>query len=412
MRIVVQRVHHASCEVDGKVLQTIKQGYLLFVGFTDTDTLEEVKYLAKKVAHLRIFEDQDGKLNKSILEVGGEILSISQFTLYGDARKGNRPSFTKAMEPKKANQLYETFNQILKETHHIMTKPGQFQAHMNIALTNDGPVTILLEREQMIRKLTEQDRFSVLEYLYKEEDYNIFIIGDIEQFGFDEPFQHIYGEMEGASYLSVLLIYRENIVYYSDQTMFNTDYLSIINQYQYDYVNGKTELIHLLFPHLSGFLQQDMYFLHANTLKPLVDGSQYRIKEITTEEECGLLYDLLCEIDEFSISNQNRSSYIDNRMTSLNMGYTFYIEENGNMVSTVTTTAETSKNAMVVAVATHPKARNKGYATALMQHLMQFYFEEKHKSLCLFYDNPNAGAIYKRLGFKDLGHWSMCKRER
>ena len=146
MKVVVQRVTEASCSVDGNIISEIKDGYLLFVGLTHTDTLDTIKYVAKKVANLRVFEDEEGKLNKSILDTQFEILSISQFTLYGSTKKGNRPSFTEAMRPEAANQLYEAFNHELRTTYNIPTKGGAFGEYMDIALHNDGPVTILIER--------------------------------------------------------------------------------------------------------------------------------------------------------------------------------------------------------------------------------------------------------------------------
>lgn len=145
MKIVVQRVKEASCIVNSELISNIQNGYLLLVGFTHGDTVDDVNYLAKKVANLRIFEDEDGKLNESILDKGYEILSISQFTLYGSAKKGNRPSFTDALEPKMANQLYENLTQVLINEYNITTLQGAFGEHMSISLINDGPVTIILE---------------------------------------------------------------------------------------------------------------------------------------------------------------------------------------------------------------------------------------------------------------------------
>ena len=146
MRVLVQRVKTASCRVDYEIISEINRGFLLFTGFTHTDTIEEVKYLAKKIANLRIFEDDQGKLNRSITDKNLEILNISQFTLYGDASKGNRPSFTKAMRPEQAEKLYLELTNILSNEYNIPTKNGVFGAYMDIKLVNDGPVTILLER--------------------------------------------------------------------------------------------------------------------------------------------------------------------------------------------------------------------------------------------------------------------------
>lgn len=145
MRVVVQRVKSASCRVNFDITSKINNGFLLYTGFTHTDTLEDVEYLARKIANLRIFEDENGKMNTSIQTKGYEILNISQFTLYGDARKGNRPSFTQAMEPVQAEKLYLQLTTILNNQYNIKTYNGVFGAMMDIELINDGPVTILLE---------------------------------------------------------------------------------------------------------------------------------------------------------------------------------------------------------------------------------------------------------------------------
>lgn len=145
MKVLVQRVKNASCTVDKKTISSIKNGFLLFVGFTHTDTSKEVEYIAKKIANLRIFEDEDGKLNKSILDKNYEILSISQFTLYASTKKGNRPSFTESMNPIEAEKLYHELTDILQNEYNIPTQEGSFGAYMDIELTNSGPVTIMLE---------------------------------------------------------------------------------------------------------------------------------------------------------------------------------------------------------------------------------------------------------------------------
>ncbi|MGE7673918.1 D-aminoacyl-tRNA deacylase [Lysinibacillus sp. NPDC094403] len=144
MKVVLQRSKAASVTVDGKVTGAIDSGYVLLVGITHEDTQEDVEYLAKKVANLRLWEDADGKMNHSILEHGGAILSVSQFTLYGDAKKGNRPSFTSAARPEVAEPLWEAFNNALR-AHGLHVETGIFGAMMDVALINDGPITILLE---------------------------------------------------------------------------------------------------------------------------------------------------------------------------------------------------------------------------------------------------------------------------
>lgn len=145
MKTVIQRVKNASCTVDNEVISKINHGLLLLVGFTHEDTIDDVLYSAKKIANMRIFEDENEKMNKSILDVKGEILNISQFTIYAETKKGNRPSFTKAMKPSLANKLYEALTEELNNTYNINTYGGRFGAMMDIDLCNDGPVTIILE---------------------------------------------------------------------------------------------------------------------------------------------------------------------------------------------------------------------------------------------------------------------------
>lgn len=143
MKVVVQRSKKSSVSVDGKMVSSIDKGLVLLVGFTEGDTEEKLVNMARKVTNLRIFDDEAGIMNKSILDVGGSILSISQFTLYGDATKGNRPSYIKAMKGDEAIVLYEKFNAELNK--YVETLPGVFGADMEVSITNSGPVTIILE---------------------------------------------------------------------------------------------------------------------------------------------------------------------------------------------------------------------------------------------------------------------------
>ena len=144
MRILVQRSKKASVTVDGNIIGKINNGLTLLVGFTDGDNSEKIAYMVKKVLNLRIFDDESGVMNKSILDVGGSILSVSQFTLYGDASKGNRPSYIKALGGEQAKVLYDEFNEKLREF--IEVEIGKFGADMLVEIQNDGPVTIFLER--------------------------------------------------------------------------------------------------------------------------------------------------------------------------------------------------------------------------------------------------------------------------
>jgi len=146
MKIVVQRCMKSSVEVDNKIVGSIDKGLMLLVGFTYGDNEEVLDYMVDKVINLRIFDDENGVMNKSLIDIDGSILSISQFTLYGDASKGRRPSYIKAMKGEEAVSLYEIFNRKLRNKN-ICVETGIFGADMKVSLINDGPVTILLEKE-------------------------------------------------------------------------------------------------------------------------------------------------------------------------------------------------------------------------------------------------------------------------
>ena len=145
MRLVVQRVKKAKVEVEGKTVGSINQGFLVLLGVTHTDTKAEADYLVKKLCNLRVFEDENWKMNLGLKDVGGELLIVSQFTLYADCSQGNRPSFINAAKPDVANELYEYFCEKCKEQN-IKVEKGIFGADMKVSLLNDGPVTIILEK--------------------------------------------------------------------------------------------------------------------------------------------------------------------------------------------------------------------------------------------------------------------------
>lgn len=144
MRVVVQRSKQASVTVNGEITGEITSGLVLLVGVTHGDTKEDAAYLADKIVNLRIFEDEAEKMNFSLLDVGGQVLSISQFTLYGDCKKGRRPNFMDAAKPDYAEQIYESFNSLLREKG-VRVETGVFGAMMDVSLINDGPVTLIVE---------------------------------------------------------------------------------------------------------------------------------------------------------------------------------------------------------------------------------------------------------------------------
>ena len=150
MRVVVQRCSRAEVRIDGEIVGQIGKGFVLLVGITDTDSQEQADVLAKKIAQLRVFEDTEGKMNLALNEVGGAVLSISQFTLYAVCRKGNRPSFIRAARPETAAPLYNYFNDTLRTRYNLRVETGRFGADMKVDFINDGPVTILLDTDELI----------------------------------------------------------------------------------------------------------------------------------------------------------------------------------------------------------------------------------------------------------------------
>lgn len=149
MRVVIQRCSRAEVRIDGKTVGQIGKGFLLLVGVTDGDTEVQADLLAKKVAQMRVFEDAEGKMNLGLKDVDGAILSISQFTLYADCKKGNRPSFIRAARPEIAEPLYDYFNEKLRTEYGLHVETGRFGADMKVDFINDGPVTILLNTEEL-----------------------------------------------------------------------------------------------------------------------------------------------------------------------------------------------------------------------------------------------------------------------
>ena len=149
MRVVLQRVSKASVEVNGQTVGAIDRGFLLLLGITERDGEAEAQYLARKISGLRVFEDQEGKMNRSLADVAGSVLVVSQFTLYGDVRKGRRPSFTRAARPEQAEPLYRRFCAFLG-AEGVRTEMGVFQAEMAVTLVNDGPVTLWLDTDELM----------------------------------------------------------------------------------------------------------------------------------------------------------------------------------------------------------------------------------------------------------------------
>ncbi|ABR31164.1 D-tyrosyl-tRNA(Tyr) deacylase [Thermosipho melanesiensis] len=149
MRAVVQRVNSANVDVNGKIIGKIKKGLLVLLGVGKNDTESDAEYLVNKILNLRIFDDNKGKMNLSLLDIKGDILIVSQFTLYGDCRRGRRPSYSDSASPEKAKKLYEYFVEKIRKEYNIKVETGEFGAYMKVNLENDGPVTLLLDSKKV-----------------------------------------------------------------------------------------------------------------------------------------------------------------------------------------------------------------------------------------------------------------------
>lgn len=262
----------------------------------------------------------------------------------------------------------------------------------------------------MIKKLREEDRNQVLTYLYQEPAINIFIIGDIENFGFDVDFQDVWADYENNQIQNVLLRYKENVIYYAHKDYFNKDFLPIIKEINPQFISAKYSLMELIKPHFTSYKEKPMYFCQADKASSSINDD--RIIDLQTPEQARKVFQLLHNIEEFdSMKNQSEEEFVVSKLQSIKHSKCYFIEEDDKCVSTVATVADTTVSAMVVAVATDPNYRKKGYASLLMNKLLDEYINNRNKSLCLFYDNPEAGKIYHRLGFKDIDKWVMLVRK-
>nr|WP_263326215.1 GNAT family N-acetyltransferase [Neobacillus sp. Marseille-Q6967] len=258
----------------------------------------------------------------------------------------------------------------------------------------------------MIRKLTQNDHDKVLAFLSDEPSINLFIIGDLEVFGYDSPFQEIWGDFSQKDELeAVLLRFHQSFIPYTKGEYDVSGFVSIMNDYQQPiYLSGKADLVEKFEPYESLKLgkKQVTYFAECLTSEHL--GTIHLPIKMAELEDVDRILELRSTIEEFQIRSDARDILIQAMETKT--GRTYYTEENGVMTACVSTTAENSLSAMIVGVCTRKEHRRQGLATSIMQKLFHDVLSEG-KTLCLFYDNPEAGRIYKRLGFKDIGRWTM-----
>lgn len=259
----------------------------------------------------------------------------------------------------------------------------------------------------MMRKLTSQYHDQVMKFLSKEPSKNLFIIGDIEAFGYESEFQELWGEFDvNENIKAVLLRFYQTFIPYAEDNFDVKGFLDIMKKYDpIVTLSGISEVVEKFENQgLTLGKKRVMYFAECTKICKL-DNSPFEVKRATIED-IDRIIQLRSSIEEFTITSDTKSMLQKSMET--NTARTFYTENNGMMSACVSTTAENTMSAMIVGVCTHKNYRRQGLATSIMSNLFSEILEEG-KTLCLFYDNPEAGRIYKRLGFVDIGEWTMYR---
>jgi uncharacterized protein len=260
----------------------------------------------------------------------------------------------------------------------------------------------------VIKKLTKKNHDRVLAFLSDEPSFNLFIIGDLEVFGYDNDFQELWGEFDELDNIkAILLRFHQSFIPYAKGEFNPAAFVAIMNTFnQPIYLSGKTEIVEKFeeYDELKLGKKQVTFFAECRT-KDYLGTTNLEIKKATLED-VNQIINLRRTIEEFYVRNDARDILIQSMET--NTSRTYYTVENGEMTACASTAAENSISAMIVGVCTKNEYRRQGLATAVMQKLFNDVLAEG-KVLCLFYDNPEAGRIYKRLGFKDIGMWTMYR---
>ncbi len=257
----------------------------------------------------------------------------------------------------------------------------------------------------MIRKLTEKDHTKVMELLTEERAMNLFIIGDLENFGYETDFQQIWGEWKDEELIAVLLRYKENFLPYAKGSFDVQGFAEIIsNDDHFKILSGKEEIIQQFDDYIPTGKKRSMHFAELLDSNSLEETNERLDIRLATVEDVDAIFTLRGSIEEFSESSATRESMVHTIETK--SGRTYFMKEIDKAIASVSTTAENSVSAMIVGVCTDIEYRNQGLASKCLSALCEDVLKEG-KTLCLFYDNPAAGSIYKRLGFMDIGKWTM-----
>ncbi|PHG48019.1 GNAT family N-acetyltransferase [Bacillus wiedmannii] len=261
----------------------------------------------------------------------------------------------------------------------------------------------------MMRKLIKKDHEQVFSFLKEEAALNLFIIGDIEAFGYDTDFQELWGVFkEDGTLQSILLRFHDAFIPYSKEAFVTSDYETLLSSYMPLKLSGKSTIVEKFETSLAIQLgaKSDMYFCECLNGNSLPDTPIHETIKLASIDDVDQIMQLRSSIDEFPTANE--SEKILRQALETNTGRTYYIEKDGVIIASASTSAENSLSAMVVGVCTHPNYRGNGYASLILQKMIQDFTKEG-RTLCLFYNNPAAGRIYKRLGFNDIGMWTMYR---
>jgi len=265
----------------------------------------------------------------------------------------------------------------------------------------------------MIRKLHEEDREDVLEFLYQEPEMNLYLIGDIHNFGFGGEDQELYAEFRDGEYYAVAGRNRSQVTYYAAGNDFNPEWIDIFNAFDFLFLSAKESLIQGIKPYYPHMKEDKMDFMKSTTFKAddTIDYSE--IRTLKTKKEAAEVYDMLTTVEElYTVYKKPKEEFIQYLVdNSGDNGTTVFIKKDGQVVASASAVFESRKSAMVVAVATHKDHRKKGYGKKVLHYLMDLYVNQKGKTLCLYYDDPRAEKLYRQLGFVDIGRWSMLVSE-
>ncbi|MCF6136764.1 GNAT family N-acetyltransferase [Pseudalkalibacillus berkeleyi] len=260
----------------------------------------------------------------------------------------------------------------------------------------------------MIRKLTDKDHEQVMDFLSVEPALNLFIIGDIENFGYETDFQQLWGEWQNDRLIAVLLRYKENFIPYAKGDFDVKGFAEIVlAAEQFQILSGKEEIIDQFDPYIPSKQKRSMYFAEITNRSNLEKIQTREEIHVATVDDVEAIFTLRENIEEFTASSASRDSMVHTIQT--NSGRTYFMKDQGKAITSASTTAENSKPAMIVGVCTATNYRNKGLASKCLSALCDDVLKEG-KSLCLFYDNPAAGSIYQRLGFNEVGRWTLLHK--